>query len=45
LLHESAVLAEEISKESRQAGRIPDAKIDELRKAIAPSGSEPARVD
>jgi hypothetical protein len=45
LMVESRALAEEISKENRQAGRIPDAKIEELRKSNARRDGEPARQD
>jgi hypothetical protein len=45
LMHESSALAEEISKENQAAGRIPDAKIEELRKAYAHRHSEPDRRD
>jgi hypothetical protein len=45
LMLESRALAEEISKENQEAGRIPDAKIEELRKANARRAGEPARQD
>jgi hypothetical protein len=46
LIHESAALAEEISKENREAGKIPDAKIEGLRKANAHRGvNRPTRIE
>ena len=46
LMHESSALAEEISKENQEAGRIPDAKIEGLRKATAHrSVNRPARIE
>jgi hypothetical protein len=45
LMDESRALAEKIAKENQAAGRIPDAKIEELRKANARRGGAPARQD
>jgi hypothetical protein len=45
LMHESIALAAELSKKNREAGRIPDEKIEELRKANVRRGGVPARQD
>ena len=46
LIHESRALAEEISQENQEAGRIPDMKIEELRKASPHRGvNRPARIE
>jgi hypothetical protein len=45
LMHESAALAEELSKENQEAGIAPDAKIEELRKANAGRGRDSALPD
>jgi hypothetical protein len=46
LIHESSALAEEISQENQEAGRIPDMKIEGLRKASAHRGvNGPARIE
>jgi hypothetical protein len=45
LMHESIALAAELSKENREAGRMPDEKIEELGKANVRRGGDPARPD
>jgi hypothetical protein len=45
LMQESSALAEELSRENQGAGRIPDPKIEELRKANIRRGSVPAHPD
>ncbi len=46
LIHESSALAEEISQENQEAGRIPDMKIEGLRKASAHRGvNRPASIE
>ena len=45
LMQESSTLAEQLSKEYLEAGRIPDEKIEELRKANAGRAGDPAHPD
>ena len=45
LMSEASALAEEISKENHEAGKVPDAKIEGLRKVSARSRCEPVRQD